>query len=381
VWYGEVDLIVSEHCGGCHVEGGIAPFALATYDEARVRASEMATAVADGSMPPWMPDPDCAELADERRLSDEEAADILAWAAAGAPQGNPADGRSFAPPGGLEVFDLERAIASPYLPDDGEEDDYHCFVLDPELDRDRFLVALEVLPEIRRMVHHVLFYPADRTDAQLRDLAEPGSGWTCFGGPDLETGAPVGGWVPGQQALRYPEGSGIRIRASEVLVMQVHYNFDNGPAEPDQSGVRLQFEDDVERPAMIFGQYNVGFSIPPGAEGYSATDTLDLPALPNLDVRVLGTLPHMHQLGRSIRVEVDDGSETRCVIDIPDWDFNWQQFYFYEDPRGLPALKAESELRLTCVWDNPTDRAVTWGEGTSDEMCLNYLLVTGVPES
>src|SRR5262249_35996179 len=34
-YYRDVQPIVAEHCQMCHVEGGIAPFALGTYDEAK----------------------------------------------------------------------------------------------------------------------------------------------------------------------------------------------------------------------------------------------------------------------------------------------------------------------------------------------------------
>lgn len=30
-------------------------------------------------------------------------------------------------------------------------------------------------------------------------------------------------------------------------------------------------------------------------------------------------------------------------------------------------------MNTTCVWSNPDDEAVTWGEGTNDEMCFNFL--------
>ena len=38
--------------------------------------------------------------------------------------------------------------------------------------------------------------------------------------------------------------------------------------------------------------------------------------------------PHMHLLGKNISVDAEypDGSAS-CLIDIPQWDFNWQRFY------------------------------------------------------
>ena len=33
-------------------------------------------------------------------------------------------------------------------------------------------------------------------------------------------------------------------------------------------------------------------------------------------------------------------------------------------------MKAGDKVNLSCVFDNPSDQDMTWGEGTDDEMCL-----------
>jgi hypothetical protein len=62
-----------------------------------------------------------------------------------------------------------------------------------------------------------------------------------------------------------------------------------------------------------------------------------------------------------------------CLVDIPQWDFHWQQFFFYQQPLTVPA---STSVKLTCTWDNPTDKTIVWGEGTEDEMCLSYFYLT-----
>ena len=63
-----------------------------------------------------------------------------------------------------------------------------------------------------------------------------------------------------------------------------------------------------------------------------------------------------------------------CLIDIPKWDFHWQQMFFYAGG-GLTVPKG-TEVKYTCTWDNPTDRTVRWGEGTEDEMCIAFFYTT-----
>jgi hypothetical protein len=73
-------------------------------------------------------------------------------------------------------------------------------------------------------------------------------------------------------------------------------------------------------------------------------------------------------------------------VGIPAWDFSWQGAYPLEAP---VVLAPSDELFLSCTWDNSAEnqpivdgevgapRDVSWGEGTSDEMCLSTLYVTG----
>jgi len=74
--------------------------------------------------------------------------------------------------------------------------------------------------------------------------------------------------------------------------------------------------------------------------------------------------------------------QTKCLINIDDWDFNWQGMYRYENAVALPAL---TRVSLEAFYDNSSGnprnpnnppRAVSWGEETTDEMCIAFLGVT-----
>jgi hypothetical protein len=69
-------------------------------------------------------------------------------------------------------------------------------------------------------------------------------------------------------------------------------------------------------------------------------------------------------------------TQRRPAVDVPRWDFHWPQFCFFSSRVGL-STTAGQRLKVSCSWDNPTDREVRWGEGTSDEMCLAFVYVTG----
>lgn len=76
-WYQDVAPIVAGHCMGCHQDGGIAPFSLTEYAEAKEVAGLMRYNVEHGIMPPWdaVDGDDCAPRfgwKDDPRLSDDE---------------------------------------------------------------------------------------------------------------------------------------------------------------------------------------------------------------------------------------------------------------------------------------------------------------------
>ena len=53
-YWKDVAPILGERCLGCHQAGGVAPFRLDSYAEARLRAPLMAVAVQARTMPPWL---------------------------------------------------------------------------------------------------------------------------------------------------------------------------------------------------------------------------------------------------------------------------------------------------------------------------------------
>ena len=52
-WYQDVRPIMSKHCMSCHQDGGIAPFTLTSYDDARDNAMRALDKVDKGEMPPF----------------------------------------------------------------------------------------------------------------------------------------------------------------------------------------------------------------------------------------------------------------------------------------------------------------------------------------
>lgn len=368
-WYRDVLPIVQTRCQECHAAGGIAPFSLTTYADAKAMHPSMASAAVGRRMPPWMPDDSCGSYVGSRRLSQAEIDTLTAWSETGAPEGNPAD----APPpptalGTLPWVDVSLTAGADYTPKAVPTDDYRCFLMDPALAQSRDVIGYDIQPGVRSEVHHVILYVAPKAQAQAKDDGEAGLGWTCYGGAGTSTAKMLGGWVPGSGATKFPANTGIRLEAGEVLVVQIHYNTSQQVPQPDRTVTKLQYSAQPVPTVATFVALAEGrFAIPPKSTGYSVSKPMTSPT----SVKVHGVLPHMHQLGKSVRVE--NTTQSQCYVNIPRWDFHWQQLYFFSQPFQVGS---QDTLKLTCAWDNYTDQTVTWGESTTDEMCINYFYVT-----
>lgn len=391
----EVSRIFQAKCQQCHREGDIAPFALPDYDAAANWSADIQRVVQNGIMPPWKPVPGYGEFRDSYALSADEKQTILDWIAAGAPQGDPADLPDAAPKAGdwaLGQPDVVLQMPQQYTPPRGR-DVYRCFAL-PEtgLDTLKYLGALDVLPGNRQIVHHVLLY-ADTTGTSANLDGQDGNpGYDCFGGPGLpinftnlfqalDSLGGLGGWAPGQRPHFLPDGIGIELPAKARVVMQVHYYPSRGTG-PDQTQVGLYFaRSDVQKRLYHVPVVNMNFRIEPG-EVKDVTAKFPPVPLP-LGAKAITVYPHMHLLGRKIKVDLINPDKTETPLIYEDnWEFNWQGEYTFAQP--IPIANY-STLRTTCTFDNTADNpknpnnplvAVGWGERTTDEMCIAFVGIT-----
>jgi hypothetical protein len=374
-YWKDIAPITYEACAGCHREGGAGPFAMNDWDQVHARASDIEAHTGARTMPPIPVDDTgvCRTYSDVRWLTDEEIAQIAAWEAGGAVEGDPADAPTFpAAPAPLEGITHSMGLAEPYTPT--INDDYRCFVVDPGIAADGYVTGFQVNPDNGKIVHHVILYAPETPTAEQAlvdaDAADAGPGYACLDGAGSNL-TMIAGWAPGTRATDYPAGTGLAITGGRRLVMQVHYNLDNlqaGDPADDQTTLDLRVADTVTNEAVILPLVDPSINISPGQGIHEETDSQAFPNYPT--GRIWGVFPHMHRLGVSMSVTVDG----ECAMEVPRWNFNWQGLHFYDEPIDVSG---GAEATITCRYDSDeTDVPVHWGEGTSDEMCLNYFYVS-----
>lgn len=401
-WHGHVRAVLERHCTSCHQPGNIGPFPMTTYADAHLLRESIALSLEDGSMPPWMPADGCQDYEGQPSITDDDVALVRAWVDGGAPEGDPDDyvAPPPTPPLGLSRVDLELAVPEPYLPS-GAPDDYRCFLLDWPEPTTTYVTGFHAVPDDLRTVHHMIAYgiaPALVPEYDALDAADPALGYTCFGGPGGTLDGPesagnwLGAWAPGGITGDYPEGTGIEMEPGSKVVLQIHYNTLVGDLRPDRSGVQLKLDGEVERPAYTLpwmdpAWISGGMPIPAGeaavVHAFELDPTLFMNLLtdvipPNTPFEIHSAVHHMHTLGTrgEQRINRADGSQT-CLLQLPRWDFDWQQAYRFVEPiRFEPG----DTLRLACEWDNSAgEEWVNFGEGTGDEMCLGVYYITAAP--
>lgn len=395
-WHADVRPLVEARCATCHYDDGPGPYPLQSYDDVKSHAAVVRDAIVGRRMPPFLGISSCNEYENDYSLTDEQRGVITAWIDQGMPEGDAA-----APGPALPTFardltrtDLTVGMSEGYKPQNEGGDDYRCFVLDWPLAAPAFVTGLSVTPGNKSVVHHVLVFsvPAEKAaEIAALDAADPGYGYTCFGGPGVSTErmSLLGAWVPGIGSGDYPKGSGIPVLPGTKLVMQMHYNtsgikygLHGGKGEPDQTSLRLMLEQTVASPAGVMPVVNPlwiqkpeTMLIPAKTNGVVRSFAFD-PTLLSGDkpFTIRRTTMHQHVLGTRAKLTLQraDGSE-QCLLDIPRWDFGWQLGYDLKNP---VVVNPGDMVRIDCEWSNPGATDVTWGEGTKDEMCLGGLFVT-----
>ncbi|MBV9267607.1 MAG: hypothetical protein JO061_15675 [Acidobacteriaceae bacterium] len=368
--------ILYQNCAGCHRPGEVAPFSLLSYEDAAKRASLIATVTKARIMPPWKPELGYGDFKDARRLTDEQITLIQKWAASHAPEG---DGPNPTPPtftNGWQIGRPDKVVTMPAkfsVPADGP-DQYRCFVIPMNLDKDVYISAVEFRPDDRRVVHHAIVFIDPRR--QGRKLAEgsPDGSYSCFGGPGFAAGM-LGGWAPGFTPAKPVEGYSTPLAKDTDLVVQIHYH-PSGKPEQDQSSLGIFYGDAPTRGRTSVIISNRDIDIQPGDAHYLIKAALTTPS----DAELLRITPHAHYLCKEMKIDahLPDGS-VKPLIWIKDWDFNWQNTYTYKNPIALPkGTRIEMEYTYDNSAANPRNPAhppvhVTYGEQTTDEMGLAFL--------
>lgn len=357
--------VLQRNCIECHRDGEIGPFALETYGEVAGWADTMLETIEAARMPPWHANPDHGHFSNTRHMPEQDKQILRDWVAGGLKEGD----QKYLPPAmkyvsgwnlNREPDQVIRMRKLPFqIPADGVVE-YQYFVTDPGFTEDMWITGAQVLPGNRAVVHHAIVFVRPPDGSRFRGVGL------------------LAGYVPGQRVVKLPPGCARFIPAGSKLVFQMHYT-PNGQPQQDITSIGLTFaqDKDVTHEAITLMGIDQEFEIPPRAASHKVSVGLD--RLPE-QAELLAIAPHMHVRGKAFRVFGSE-DDSHILLDVPNYDFNWQHSYMLRKPLPLTDL---ATLRFEATFDNSESNPfnpdpnewVTWGDQTWQEMAVCFFEVS-----
>jgi hypothetical protein len=414
----DVAPILYKHCVSCHHPNDIAPMSLLTYRDTRPWAAAIKQAVVTRKMPPWKADPHFGKWSNDSRLNDAEIQTIVAWVNGSKAEGDPKD--MPAQPEFIAGWHIGEPDAVIPIPEHKLEatgpDEYTYITVPTNFTEDKWVVAAELKPGNRKIVHHAHVFvsdPEETTEAKKKpdNPAVEYTKWLqvnqgsltfirpeapviddgCLkddngvfpGNKQTDLGSLISSYLPGREADVYPEGTARLIKAGSKVNFQIHYSRTTGKTESDITSVGLIFA--KQPPKQIARRIDLSnhlFMIPAGAPDQEVTECHTF----EKDMYITSLTPHMHLRGKAMKFDVTypDG-KTETLLDVPQYDFNWQITYRAASPIFIPK---GTRLKIDAHFDNsPNNRVnpdptktIRWGSASEVEMMDGWVeYVDAVP--
>ena len=322
--------IFQERCGSCHVEGGIAPMSLLTYEEAFPWTQSIREEVMSLRMPPWKAEDGFGSFSNGHVLAAHEMDMILEWSAGGHPRGALAETPDVSALAALDWTlgspTVELSLPEPFTLEAGVSETVRYFTLPTDLGGDRWVTGLDVLPGSQPVVRHVSVYIDTTGQAGAADAADPGPGFASYEGDE-----PIAVWWPGQRAVKHDQ-VGYALPAGADLVARVLYKktwITEGQAFTDQTRFGLHLVED--------GVTALEHTVLSSSEEIDERDVLFSQTL-DRDVNLFGLLPEIAVDALELVVEgvLPDGTRVPLLL-IREPDARWPTRYWLEAARSLPA--------------------------------------------
>ncbi len=237
--------------------------------------------------------------------------------------------------------------------------------------KERFLCITQALPEglvidrielpSRPVVHHAVIAETMTPD--------PVGQWEC----DVLFKT---NWLPifvagkGDSVLQAPQGAGFKLAKGTQVTSQLHLLNPTGQEVTETLVLKMRRAPTTGPISTVrlatFGTMNV--YIPPkkdiSLEGICKVDE---------NITLFAAFPHMHLHGTHLNVKlVRPGKSPVQVFERAPYDFDDQHLETID-----LTLSPGDEMRVTCGYFNTSDKVVTFGESTTNEMCFFIAFATG----
>lgn len=381
-YYDDIEPIIQKNCVACHRQGQIAPFPLTSYEEVDRRAGFIKKVTAQKYMPPNPSDPSVSTFKNVKKLTPEEIDKIGKWVEQGKVKGKEqkTKGKGEESMTHLDTTwrepDIVLSFTKPYTIKGDNREHFVVFVVPTNTTEDLYVSGIDFFPENKQLAHHCRFM-IDTTH-----LLRPDDGIEVGESSEFQRlGVKMSdnfwhGWIPGNTAIFYPEGTAKRLPKGSDLVLNMHYSPSSKELSENAKILIYLSKKPAKRLVKTFileenAVVNEPFLIPKDTiiKFYQRS-----PIIPQ-NISLISITPHMHLLGKNFKAfAITPEGDLINLIQINNWDFNWQMTYQFDKLMKIPqgsVIYAEAEYDNTRQnGRNPYNppRDVSYGWGTKDEM-------------
>lgn len=323
-----------------------------------------------GLMPPWKANPNFSHFANERIMPKEQIQVIKDWIDQGMAKGNNSETKATdiqATSKDLGKPDLVLKMPQQLNLKGNNLDQFFCYKIPFEIDASHAVKAIEFVPNNKKRAHHASYqvlepspnapifnppyhfeyndssssHPDNEKDFKFLNLSSVSE----IDEPEVKFHS---GWLPGTGVQRFPEGIGFELPQRGVLLLRnLHYSADPLKGS-DQSEVRIWYAKAPIKRKVLFAAFKPKNLDPIIKKDSIKTYFMTLKI--GADMSILCINPHMHKLGKKYKAyAVTPNGDTLRLVEIPDWDFNWQEFYRFETMLKIPR---GSMLNIEAMYDN-----------------------------
>ena len=356
--------ILEQRCVSCHMEGGIAPFAMSSHQMIQGWSPMIREVIYTKRMPPGQIDNDFVEdFHNVSFISIEESQKLVHWIDNGSQNKDGIDPLAALRPKLVKWNYGEPDIVIPIppqqIPSTGVQE-YRNLQVPLNITEDIWVKAVEFVPGDPTVLHHIIAFAYGPNGINEFEILNQGIG--------------LGAYAPGNSINTYPENSGFPLKAGGGLMLQMHYTV-TGKEAVDASEIGLYLWDEPPARQILGGSAaDLDIYIPPFEADHEMIATKKFRK--DAYLSMLG--PHMHYRGydANFKLVFPDGREQE-ILNVPNYQFNWQKVYDFKEPIFLPA---GTEMVYRATFDNsamnpfnPDPSAeITWGEQTWQEMFFGF---------
>ena len=360
----DVAPILKERCVSCHMEGGIAPFAMNSHQMVQGWSPMIREVLYTKRMPPGQIDNEYVhDFRDVAHITVEETQTLVNWIENGAKNTDDADPLAEYSPEPVKWAygepDMVIPVPPQQIPATGIQD-YRNIPVALDLEEDIWVKAIEFEAGDPTVLHHIIAFAYGPDGMNQFEILNQGIG--------------LGAYAPGNEINTYPENSGFPLKAGGGLFLQLHYTT-SGKETTDASEIALYlWDEEPERQVLGGSAADLDINIPPFAQRHEMVATAKFRK--DSYITMLG--PHMHYRGHDANFTLvyPDGSSEE-VLNVPNYQFNWQKVYDFKEPKFVPA---GTEMVFTGTFDNSefnpsnpdASQTLSWGEQTWQEMFFGF---------